>query len=306
MKHLGIGIIAITIAGILWASDGIFLRPSLYSLPVTLVVFLEHLLGLVVLTPIARPTLVTLRTIPKKAWYALIWVALFGGVIGTLAITKALFYVDYVNLSIVVVLQKLQPVFALMLAGWLLKERRTRQFWLWAGVAIISTYVVTFGFSIPQLDHGTELVSAASLALLAAFAWGSSTVFSKHALQYIDFKVAAWMRFGMTTLVMLGVVVSMGTISNTSTVSSSQWLVLLIITFTTGAGALVLYNFGLKKVSASIATLCELSFPIAAIILEFFVHNRLLSMSQFVAVVVLVAAVTMAVRSSSNLMQTQS
>ncbi|MDP2362878.1 MAG: EamA family transporter, partial [Ignavibacteria bacterium] len=92
----------VIIAASLWAVDGIVLRPSLYSLPVTLVVFIESIIVALILTPFFRKHFPVIKNLTSKDWLAFLGVALFGGAIGTMAITKALFYVDYVNLSIVV------------------------------------------------------------------------------------------------------------------------------------------------------------------------------------------------------------
>ena len=55
-------------------------------------------------------------------------VALFGGSLGTLSIVKALFLVNFDHLTVVTLLQKLQPVFAVILAWVVLKEKITKQF----------------------------------------------------------------------------------------------------------------------------------------------------------------------------------
>lgn len=119
---------AIIIAASLWGVDGIVLRPSLYSLPVPLVVFVESAIVAVLLTPFLIKRISPLKSLTLKDWIAFVGVALFGGAIGTMAITKALFYVNFVNLSIVILLQKLQPVFAISLATLLLKEKLPKEF----------------------------------------------------------------------------------------------------------------------------------------------------------------------------------
>ena len=90
---------------------------------------------------------------------------------GTYFYTKALSYVGYIDLSIVVLLQKLQPVFAMSLAAIILKEKLSKKYILLASLAIIGGYLVTFGKnSVPNWDDNTLI--AALLALLAAFCWG--------------------------------------------------------------------------------------------------------------------------------------
>ena len=158
----------VILAASLWAVDGIVLRPVLYNLPVTLVVFVESIIVALLLTPIMLKHFGILKSLTYRDWLAFAGVALFGGAIGTMAITKALFYVNYVNLSIVILIQKLQPVFALILAGILLKEKLSKKFFLWAGFAIIGAYFMTFGLHLPELKTGDKTVLAAIFALIAA------------------------------------------------------------------------------------------------------------------------------------------
>ncbi|MCL4278097.1 MAG: EamA family transporter, partial [Ignavibacteriaceae bacterium] len=87
--------------------------------------------------------------------------ALFGGAIGTMAITKALFYVNFVNLSVVILLQKLQPVFAIALASVFLKEKLSFRFIFWAGIAIVGAYFMTFGTNLPDFSTGDKTTVAA-------------------------------------------------------------------------------------------------------------------------------------------------
>ncbi|MBT8387871.1 MAG: DMT family transporter, partial [Ignavibacteria bacterium] len=165
----------VILAASLWAVDGIVLRPLLYNLPVTLVVFVESIIVALLLTPIMAKHFGKLKSLTYRDWLAFVGVALFGGAIGTMAITKALFYVNYVNLSIVILIQKLQPVFALVLAGVLLKEKLTKKFFFWAGFAIIGAYFMTFGLHLPELKTGDKTVLAAIFALIAAISFSSST-----------------------------------------------------------------------------------------------------------------------------------
>jgi len=277
----------IIIAAFLWALDGIVLRPSLYSLPVPLVVFVEHALAFLIMLPFLIAEFKEVKKLKKGDWGAFIWVAIFGGAIGTMAITKALFYVNFVNLSIVILLQKLQPLFALSLAWLVLKEKLPKKFFIWAVLAIIAAYFVTFGASLPDLSTGNKTLAAALFSLLAAFAWGSSTVFSKRAIQKVNYRVGTYLRFGVTTLIMFLVVASTGNLTSFNQITLHQFLTFLIIIFSTGGAAIFLYYYGLKKVKASLSTICELAFPLSAILLEYFIRGNMLSWVQWVGAVML-------------------
>ena len=281
----------VIIAASLWAVDGIVLTPSLYSLPVTLVVFIESSVVALLLTPFFKKYSQQIKTLAPKDWLAFIGVALAGGAIGTMAITRALFYVDYVNLSIVVFIQKMQPIFAIALAGIILKEKLKREFFIWAGVALVSAYIMTFGFGLPNFETSDKTTIAALFALLAAASFGSSTVLSKRALRNVSYEVGTYLRFSLTALIMLIIVLSSGTIYSINQVTNTQIIVFTIIAFTTGGPAIFLYYYGLKNISASVATICELAFPLVAVVLEYFVHGNILSPIQWVGAAFLLLSI---------------
>ena len=281
----------VIIAASLWAVDGIVLTPSLYSLPVTLVVFIESSVVALLLTPFFKKYSHQIKTLAPKDWLAFIGVALAGGAIGTMAITRALFYVDYVNLSIVVFIQKMQPIFAIALAGIILNEKLKREFFIWAGVAIVSAYIMTFGFGLPNFETSDKTTIAALFALLAAASFGSSTVLSKRALRNVSYEVGTYLRFSLTALIMLIIVLSSGTIYSINQVTNTQIIVFTIIAFTTGGPAIFLYYYGLKRISASVASICELAFPLTAVVLEYFVHGNILSPVQWIGAGVLLMSI---------------
>ncbi len=283
--------IFIIIAASLWGIDGIVLRPSLYNLPVPLVVLIESSIVAILLTPLFYKQFPKIKSLEKRDIFSFFLVALFGGAIGTMSITKALFYVNFVNLSVVKLIQKLQPVFALILASIILKEKLPKEFFIWAGLAIVGAYLMTFGLSFPNLSTGEKTVIAAGLSLVAAFSFGSSTVFSKRALRNVGFELGTYLRFLFSSFIMLIATLLFSKLSEISSVSGTQWFIFLLIAFTTGGAAIFLYYYGLKKVTASVATICELAFPLTAVILEYFLYGNILDPIQWLGVAILIASI---------------
>jgi len=281
----------IVIAAALWGLDGIILRPSLYSLPVPLVVFVEHFLAFLIMLPFFIKEFKEVKKLKKADWGAFVWIAIFGGAIGTMAITKALFYVHFVNLSVVILLQKFQPLFAILLAWLILKEKLPKKFFVWAGLAIIGGYLVTFGLKVPNLSTGEKTIAAALFSLLAAFSFASSTVFSKRAIQKISFRMGTYLRFGITSLVMLLVVLGTGNISGINQINLHQFITFLIIVFSTGGLAIFLYYYGLKQVTASVSSICELAFPLSAIFFEYIIRGNILSSAQWAGAIILIYSI---------------
>jgi drug/metabolite transporter (DMT)-like permease len=278
-------------AASMWGIDSIVLRPHLYTLSVPLVVFLESIIVAALLTPILFKKYWDLKNLKTKDVLAFLGVAIFGGAIGTMSITQALFYVDFVNLSVVVLMQKLQPVFALILASLLLKERLPKGFFIWASLSIFGALLMTFGLNIPNLDTGDHTTIAALFALLAAFSFGFSTVLSKRALKNITYEVGTYLRFVTTAIIMFIVVLAVGDFSKLSEVSEFQWMIFGIIAFTSGGLAIFLYYYGLKRVTASVATIAELSFPLTAILLEYFLHDNMLDWLQWIGTIILIYSI---------------
>jgi drug/metabolite transporter (DMT)-like permease len=286
------GSLAIMLAALSWSIDGLFIRPQFYVLPAELVVFLEHVLGLIVLSPFIFIFWPKIKTLSSKSWFALGWVSLFGGMIGTIFITKAFFAAaaGSVSFATVVILQKLQPVFALLLARILLKEKLNRQFYLWAVIAIIASYFVAFaktGLDITTIDWTH---SGALFAFIAAFAFGSSTVFGKRAANHLDYRAVAALRFGLTAVLVFIFIVLDGAILKIGAVSGVQWSLLGLIVFTSGAGAMFVYYFGLRRVPASAATILELFWPFSALVLDYVFNHNYLNVPQYIALVILVVA----------------
>lgn len=282
-----IGPLFIIVAAVFWGIDGIVLTPALYTLPVPLVVFIEHALVFIILLPFFIAEFKQVKKFNAADWFAFLWIAVFGGVLGTMLITKALFYVNFINLSIVVLIQKLQPIFALILARAVLKEKMPKDFWSWSALALVATYFITFGGLWPNFQTGGKTYLAALFALGAAFAWGSSTVFGKRALKNATFRMSTYLRFGLATLIMAAIAASSGSFAALNQITANQLMVFIIMVFTSGGTGMFLYYYGLKRVSASVSTICELAFPLTAIVLEYFIHHNSLTLIQWSAAAVL-------------------
>lgn len=232
-----------------------------------------------------------LKQFSKQDYIILFLLALFGGALGTMAIVKALFLVNFQHLSIVVLLQKLQPVFAIILAAIFLKEKLKKQFLIWAGVAIIASYFLIFGINPPDFNTGANTIYAALFSLLAAFSFGSSTVLSKKLLNKISFKTGTFYRYGFTTIIMLILVLINGRFDQFSLITQDNWIFFVLIGLTTGSGAIFLYYYGLVRIRAIMATICELFFPISAILFDYLINGRSLSVVQWIATVILIFSI---------------
>ncbi len=274
-KFAHAGAIAVVIAALLWSVDGL-LRRNLYSLPPSVIVFWEHMLGLVFLVPFLWSTRAKFRELTLKQWWAMALVALLSGALGTILYTAALGQINFINFSVVVLLQQLNPIFAIGAAAILLRERLSRRFLGLAAIALVGAYMVSFPDLTVNLDTGKGTVVAALYAAGAAACWGVGTAFSKYALKSTSYPHVTAARFGLTAIISLFFVVGTGSAAAISTLTQTQFFYLLAITFSTGLVALLIYYYGLQRVAASRAAILELAWPLSAVIIGWlFLHEGL-------------------------------
>ncbi len=281
----------IVFSSILWGMDWVIFRPALYSLPVLTVVFLEHFLAFLIMIPFLLSERKELKKISKKSFFYFFLTALFGGAIGTICITKGLFYVNFASLSAVIMMQKLQPIFAIFLAWLLLKERLPKKFFIYALIALFGAYFIAFPTLAPNFNTGDKTTIGAFFGLLAALSWGASTVFSKRALLETNYRVGTYLRYGLTSLIVFILIIIGGSHIQITAVSHTQWLYFLAIILTSGVSAMLLYYLGLKHTKASVSTICELGLPLSSIIFEWFVYHKTLNLTQFIGVAILLIAI---------------
>jgi len=280
--------LAVVCAALLWSVDG-FLRQELYSIPSFLVVTLEHAFGALLFFPLLIKTWPDIKKLGQRGWISVLWISICGGILGTYFYTKALSYIDYIDLSVVVLLQKLQPIFAISLAAIILKEKLTQRFIGLALLAMLGGYLVTFGTT-SITDWNDKTLIAALLATLAAFTWGSSTVLGKHALNRLPFTAVTALRLSLTTVFAFIIFTITSDGLGTLEFTTHQWRILVIIVMSTGAVALFIYYFGLKHMQASHATVYELAWPLSAVFIDWIIRGHMLGFAQIIGAILLLGS----------------
>ena len=280
----------IALAAMLWGSD-LLLRPNALSAgwsPAWLVLG-EHL----ILTLLFLPTLwrerVKLAVLTKPQWGALLFVAWGGSAVATWLYTKA-FTLDFSHALTVVLLQKTQPIVAILLAGWFLKERRQPLFWVWGIAAFAGAYLL-IGFKTPPSLADVH-AQQALLALGAAALWGAATVAGRSLSAALSPGGLAGARFALAVpvLLLLTLVPNGAPAAPTHSIHFAFFFLLLIVLLPDLLG-MTLYYFGLRGTPASVATLAELCYPLTALAIGIFVQHTPVTLSQGVGLVLLILAV---------------
>ncbi len=300
MKQVFSGPFLVLIAAILWGVDGV-LRRTLFDLPPSTIVFYEHLIGLIILLPFIIGMWKKER-LTKREWGAIGVVALFSGVLGTLFFTTALLQIQFIPFSVVFLIQKLQPIFAVLAAALVLKERVTRAYVGWAALALGAGYFVTFPNGAVNFGEGGAYVYAALFALLAAVCWGASTAFSRFTLLGHSHTFVTGLRFLLTVPIAFVFVLALGAAPSLTAITGVQLFTLLVIALSTGMFALWIYYRGLKLTPASVTTVIELAFPMTAVIIDYFLYGTVLTVGQYAAALVLLFAMYRVSRLTKNVM----
>ncbi|MFC4004567.1 DMT family transporter [Prauserella oleivorans] len=273
----------VAVAAALWGTDGLLRLPLAEDLPAGTVVFWEHLLVVVVLLPLLPSAFRALARCGPREWLA---VLVIGG--GASALATALFTAAFqVGDPITpLVLQKLQPLFAVLAAWALLGERMRRGYVLFAVPALAGTWLLAFR---DPLDIEVSALRAALLALGAAALWAAGTVLGRLVSTSLASRDVTTLRFAVG-LPMSAIIVAVQ--GNTFAVSWDNALGLGLLALVPGLLALSLYYVGLRATPAARATLAELAFPATAAVIGVSFLDSTLSATQWLGLFVVIAAVT--------------
>jgi len=292
------GIIFIFSACLLWAADTLIRYPLLFGgSSAQQIVLFEHLLLVAVVVVVFIVKRRKPNFINRKTIIPFIVIGIFGSALGTLAFTEA-FYLA--NPTVVILLQKLQPLVAVTLAYALLKEQINPRFFLWLAFALIGSFLLIWpdlqalliSFKEGNIESTNTALWGYVLALFAVISWGSATVFGKklstQGVGSIDLMAG---RFGFGLLGMLPF--ALMTPSLVTSIELSILQKILILAVMSGLIGMYFYYQGLKRIPAHWATLAEMLFPVAAIFVNWLFLNVEITYIQVLGAVTLIAASTM-------------
>ena len=281
-----LGLLFVGLACMLWAIDSLFRYPLLGSgISATRIVFSEHLLLTCIFIPVLTKSF-------KKVWNGLVsnlfYFLIIGGLgsaLATLCFTHAF---KLINPSLVILLQKLQPLVAIILARIVIGEKIKKEFIGWALICFVGSFLIIYQDIFPgiaSLNFSKEFFSSKhltgyALTLIAVVGWGSSTVFGKK-LSIAEFNekeiMAGRYLIGLLTLTPLLFFQDVEFDLNVSI-----WSKILIMTVSTGLFSMYFYYQGLKRITARLCTLMEMSFPLFAVCINWIYLNKPLSMTQII------------------------
>src|SRR5918912_1005523 len=257
-------VLLVAVGAAMWGTDGILRVPLLEVATPSQIVLLEHLVLLLYTVPTVALGWRFFRGLGAAQWVALLVIGWGGSALATLLFTTA-FTVG--NPTVVILLQKTQPLFAIALAAILLRERLGWAYWPCFAVAMVGAYLISFGDLGPFRALTSAEALAAALALGAALLWGSSTVLGRLVLKDVPFYALTGARLFLAVPLLAGIVVAQSSVGGLAAGFASEPGRVILLALIPGLLALLLYYRGLTGTRASYATLAELAFPETAVAL---------------------------------------
>lgn len=278
------GLFMVALAAALWGTDALFRRQLALDLPSVLVVFAEHLILVAATLPWLLGAMPRIRHFGGREWLAVVFVGAGASATATALFTAAF---SYGNPTTPLLLQKLQPLVAVIGARLILGERLLPRYWAYFAAALAGAYLVSF----PDPTRvSVAALAPAALAVGAAALWALGTVLGRFLSDRVAFHHLTALRFAIGLPASALMVWLFGQDPRTA-LTVGYLPSLLVLALVPGLIALLLYYRGLQRTPAAAATLAELTFPLTAIVVNYLAFGALLTPSQLLGVVLLAGTV---------------
>jgi drug/metabolite transporter (DMT)-like permease len=287
------------IGAALWGTESAWRIPLNELFDAKVIVFWEHVFILIMFLPILISRLDEIPRVRARTWGFLIFSGFAGSAVGTVFFTVAL---KYGNPTVVNVVLNIQPIISTLGAFLLFGDRLARQFFLYAGIAIVAGVFVSVWYPTQigvSFEHAGLNVGT-GYALICALFWGLSTVAGRGVMVGMSLRLASSMRIviglGCMTLILLayGKLNGAALWPEAAQAHPIKAIVLLFFLASISGGIpLLIYFRGLHLTRASTAGYFEMMQTLAAVCITWGFFHASLHPHQVIAAIVLIAAVAM-------------
>lgn len=294
MKKLGVGFLLVAAGAALWGTDGLFRQTLALELPAPVVVFWEHLILVAVTVPFLIKFFRNRPELNGKDWVALLFVGAGASALATILFTQAF---TYGNPTTPLLIQKIQPVIAVLGAYLILRERLLPRYGWYFLFAVSGGYLIAF----PQpTSVSVQQLAPALFALGAAALWGMGTVLGRHLTKKIPTTQLTSLRFAIGLPTAFVILMVRNESAAALDVNASELWALLLLSLIPGLAALMIYYKGLSTTPASSATLAELAFPLTAILIGWSVFDTVPTVTQWVGIGLLSTTIVVMTRAANR------
>lgn len=261
------GVLPVLAASILWAFGYFARKIALAEItPLSLTAFTAFIVSIFLL--------IVFPSNPARLWHifkshaALFFgLAIFGVILGGTFMYIAL---DHLDLGLANMLEKLQPLFVVILAYYFLQERYSRATLAYCALALFASWVIAADDPLSLSLQKTDLTGL--LAVIgAALSWAIATIFGKKLMQAgLRARDVTTIRFLLASILLLPCIIWQGDIAAHMNLSIATWLIVIAAAIISTGFGYVLYYAGLRHIPASTSNFLELATPVVSIALGLF------------------------------------
>lgn len=285
LGRIGPGFLLVAFGAALWGTDALFRWALAFQMPAAKVVFWEHVILVLVTLPWLMRVFARRPDFNARDIAALVFVGAGASAVATILFTQAFTYGDPTT---PLLLQKLQPVIAVLGAYLLLGERLLPRYASYFLFAVGGAWLISFP---DPLSVTVSQVTPALLAVGAAALWAMGTVLGRHLTKKVSPNELTAMRFAIGLPASFLVLAARGESGTAMQITASDLWALVLLALVPGLAALMVYYKGLSTTPASGATLAELAFPLTAVFVNWAAFERVPGPTQWIGIIVLSATI---------------
>ena len=274
MKNKTVGLITILLASIMWAIEPIFVKLSLETSDFiqtnTIRAIFALLIAFIYILIKRKPKEMK---ISKKEVAPMIYIALVATLFADFMYVFSLSHISVVN---AVIIGHMQPVFIVLFGIFILKTDKLTYFdYIGILIMILSGILVTTG-TLENLINFKFGTIGDLFVLSAAIAWATTAIVTRKYVKHLNTGVLAFYRFSIAA-----VVLSIFLIANNRFFIANYYQVAVGIIIGLGT---ILYYESLTRIKAAQTSALELSTPVFAAVLAYFMLSEVPTIMQFVGV----------------------
>jgi drug/metabolite transporter (DMT)-like permease len=277
VKNKTIGIIAVLFASIMWAIEPVFVKLSYETSDFIQTNTIRTIFALIVafIYIIIKKKPKDLK-LPKKDVLPMMYIALVATLFADFMYVFSLSQIPVVN---AVIIGHMQPVFIVLFGIFILKSDKLTKFDYFGIVLLIASGILVTTRTVENL-FSLKLGTMGDLFVLSAtIAWATTAIATRKYVKHLDTGVLAFYRFSVAA-----VVLSIYLILNNRFFIENIYQVGVGIVVGLGT---ILYYESLTRIKAAQTSALELSTPVFATVLAFFMLSEVPTIMQIVGVLLL-------------------
>ncbi len=280
------GFLLVAAGAALWGTDPLFRFGLAQHVAAVTIVLAEQTLPLPLIAGTVRRALArAVAEFSAGDWLSLVLVGAGASAVATLLFTQAF---AFGSPTTPVLLQQLQPLFAISGARIVLGERLRPRYWVFLAAALSGAYLIAIADPAKLTLEGS-LGGAMSVAAAALWGWG--TVLGRRLLRILSFAELTGLRLVFGAIAAAAILAVTGISRAGAGLDGRGLLSLLALALIPGLFGLLVYYRGLRSTPAAAATLGEMAFPLTALLVGFVALHATLTGSQWVGVALLTGTI---------------